>query len=64
MFFDLSDINETATLEKRVDLCIKLLERGWSREECEAVTGLIFITSLRERVRRYADVVPTQGGMK
>ena len=53
MFFDLSDIDETATLEKRVDLYIKLRERGWSREECEAVTGLLFITGLGVRVCRY-----------
>ena len=64
MFFDLSDIDETATLEKRVDLYIILRERGWSREECEAVTGLLFITGLRGRVCCYVEVIPTQGGMQ
>jgi hypothetical protein len=63
MFFDLSDIDETATLEKRVDLYTKLLERGWSREECEAVTGLIYIKPLRGRVCCYVEDVPTQGGI-
>ena len=63
MFFDLSDIDETATMAMRVDLYMKLLERGWSREECEVVTGLLCIKSLRWRVCRYVEVVPTQGGM-
>ena len=64
MFFDLSDIDETATLEKRVDLYIKLSEKGWSRKECEAVTGLLYITGLGGCVCRIVEMVPTQGGMQ
>jgi len=64
MYFDLSDVDETITLEKRVDLYIKLIERGWSREECEAVTGLLYITVLGGRVCRFVEVVSTQGDMQ
>ena len=40
MISELSDIDETTTLEERQDTYIGLREVGWSREECIAVTGV------------------------
>ena len=64
MIPELSDIDETTTLEERQDLYIDLLETGWSREECAAVTGLEHGIGAEGREYRIVDLVPTQGGMQ
>jgi len=64
MVLELSDIDETTNLEKRLDLYIILLETGWSREECAAVTGLEHGIGSEGHEYRIVDLVPTQGGMQ
>ena len=64
MIFELSNIDETTTLEVRQDTYIGLLEMGWSREECAAVTGLEHGIGADGYGCRIVDLVPTQGGMQ
>ena len=64
MMFELSDIDETTTLEERQDIYISLRETGWSREECLAVTGLEYGIGAEGRECRIVDLLPTQGGMQ
>ena len=63
MIAELSDIDETTTLEEHREIYIGLVEMGWSDEECIAVTGLEHSIGPDGRKCRIVELVPSQGGM-
>lgn len=63
MIDKLSEIDETTSLEERLDVFACLIEIGWSHAEAEAVTGVDCSIDLDERKCRITVLVPTAGGM-
>ena len=63
MINELSEIDETTSLEERLDVFACLVEMGWSHEEAEAVTGVDCSIDLDERKCIISVLVPTVGGM-
>lgn len=63
MIYELSDIDETVSLEERQEIYIGLMEMGWSHEECVAVTGLEHSIGPDGRECQIVELVPTAGGM-
>ena len=63
IIYELSDIDETTSLEERLDVYIGLIEMGWSHEEAEAVTGVECSIGPDGRKCSIAVLVPTAGGM-
>mgnify|MGYP001827208223 FL=1 len=63
MFYEYSDIDETTSLEERLDVYSCLISVGWSHEEAEAVTGLDCSTDLDESKCSISVLVPTVGGI-
>lgn len=63
MINELSEIDETTSLEERLDVFACLVEMGWSHDEAKAVTGVDCSIDLVERNCTISVLVPTLGGM-
>lgn len=63
MINKLSEIDETTSLEERLDVFACLVEMGWSHDEAEAVTGVDCSIDLDVRNSTISVLVPTMGGM-
>ena len=63
MLYEYSGIDETTSLEERLDVYSCLIGIGWSHEEAAAVTGVDCSIDLGECKCSISVLVPTVGGM-